>query len=165
MTIKTNAMRQLEKARILFEVHDFLPLKEEEEVPYSEISRRTGVPEEQIFKTILARGHSGAYYVLVVQGTASVDLKRTARVFDEKSIELADVKELEKVTGYVRGGCSPVGMKKLFPTVVDQKALEFDRILVSAGKRGYQVELDPADLIALVRARVAVIHSDQTAIF
>lgn len=165
MSLKTNAMRQLDKAKIPYELHDFLPLKDDEELAYDVIAQRTGRPMEEIFKTILARGHSGNYYVLVLPGTQSMDLKKAARAFGEKSLELSDVRDLEKITGYVRGGCSPVGMKKTFRTVFDQQALEHATILVSAGKRGYQVQVDPRRLIQLLRAEVADVRADQPAIF
>lgn len=96
---------------------------------------------------------------------ASVDLKKVAAVFNEKSVQLADLEELLKVTGYVRGGCSPIGMKKPLPTVIDEKALEFEKILVSAGKRGYQVEINPKDLVLITGSKVADIHSDHQSIF
>ncbi|KAF5059035.1 Cys-tRNA(Pro)/Cys-tRNA(Cys) deacylase YbaK [anaerobic digester metagenome] len=155
MSVKTNAMRQLDKARISYQMVDFLPLKEDEELSYDEISARTGVPKENIYKTILAVGHSGSYCVLVVPGEASVDLKKAAKVLGEKSIELADVRDLEKITGYVRGGCSPVGMKKQFRTVIDQTAGTKEYIMVSAGKRGFQLRLVPEDLISFVKGSVA----------
>lgn len=165
MSLKTNAMRQLDKAKIPYALHDFLPLKEDEELSYNEISARTKRPMEEIFKTILAQGHSGSYYVLVLQGVESMDLKKAARVVDEKSMELSDVRDLEKITGYVRGGCSPIGMKKQFRTVMDERALSLESILVSAGKRGYQVQVDPRELIRLLNAQVADIRAEQPSIF
>lgn len=165
MSLKTNAMRQLDAAKIPYVLHDFLPLKEGEELTYDDIASRTGRARDEIFKTILAKGQTGNHYVLVLRGTDSVDLKKAARVCGEKAMELLDVRDLEKVTGYVRGGCSPVGMKKRFPTVFDEQALEYETILVSAGKRGYQVLVAPQALIDLLDARVADLRADQTAIF
>lgn len=165
MSHKTNVMRLLEGAGIPYAAHDFLPLKKGEEVTYDQISERTGVSLDRIFKTILAKGVSGNYFVLVIQGIGSVDLKKVAAVFNEKSVQLADLEELLKVTGYVRGGCSPIGMKKPLPTVIDQKALEYKAILVSAGRRGYQVEINPKDLVLLTDSKIADIHSDQQSIF
>lgn len=163
--VKTNAMRLLEKAKIPYALHDFTPLKDEEELGYDEISRRIGLPKDQIFKTILCQGTSRNYCVLVIQGIESLDFKKAAKVLNEKAIELVDVRDLEKITGYVRGGCSPVGMKKLFRTVLDEKAQSFDRILISAGKRGYQMEVSPQELAELIGARIEDIRSEQTAIF
>jgi|LFRM01.1.fsa_nt_gb Cys-tRNA(Pro)/Cys-tRNA(Cys) deacylase len=165
MSHKTNVMRLLDKAEVSYSAHNFLPLKKGEEVSYHQISERTGVSPDRIFKTILAKGGLGNYYVLVIQGMASVDLKKVAAVFNEKSVQLADLEELLKVTGYVRGGCSPIGMKKPLPTVIDEKALEFEKILVSAGKRGYQVEINPKDLVLITGSKVADIHSDHQSIF
>lgn len=163
--IKTNAMRLLEKAKVPYELHDFMPLKDDEELSYEKISSRVGLPPEQIFKTILCQGSSQNYCVLVIQGLASLDLKKSARVLGEKAIELTDVADLEKITGYVRGGCSPIGMKKQFRTVLDSKALTFDKILISAGKRGYQIEIAPGDLVRLVGALVEDIRAQTQAIF
>ena len=165
MSYKTNVMRLLDTAKIAYSPHSFLPLKKGEDLTYDQISQRIGISQERIFKTILAKGLSGAYYVLVIQGMASVDLKKVAAVLNEKSVQLADLSELVKVTGYVRGGCSPLGMKKVLPTVIDSKAMEFATIIVSAGKRGYQVELEPKDLVALIDAKVEDIHSEQQSIF
>lgn len=159
-TIKTNAMRFLEKAKVPYKLHDFTPLKEDEELGYDEISRRVGLPQAQIFKTILCQGTSKQYFVLVIQGIESLDFKKSARALDEKAIELVDVNDLEKITGYVRGGCSPIGMKKQFRTILDAKAKSFDKILISAGKRGYQVEVSPGDLAQLIDAVVEDIRSE-----
>ena len=158
--IKTNAMRFLDKAKVPYKVHDFTPLKDDEEIGYDEISRRIGINKEQIFKTILCQGSSKQYFVLVIQGTQSLDFKKSARALHEKSMELVDVKDLEKITGYIRGGCSPIGMKKQFQTILDEKAKSFDNILISAGKRGYQIEIAPGDLIHLIGAQVEDIRSE-----
>ena len=165
MSHKTNVMRLLERSGVSYKAYDFLPLKKGEEVSYDQISERIGVSPDRIFKTILAKAVSGNYYVLVTQGMGSVDLKKVAAVFNEKSVQLADLEELLKVTGYVRGGCSPIGMKKPLPTVIDQKALEYKAIVVSAGRRGYQVEVNPKDLVLLTDSKVADIQSDQQSIF
>lgn len=164
MNQKTNAMRQLDKAGIKYALHDFLPIKETEELGYDEIAGRIGRPKEKIFKTILCQGHSKTYYVLVLQGTESVDLKKAARLFGEKSLELADGKDLEKITGYVRGGCSPVGMKKQFKTVLDDNGLQYDSIIVSAGRRGIQMELAPDVLVRHINALVGDIRSQEAPI-
>lgn len=164
-TLKTNAMRLLEKAGIQYTLHDFLPLKEGEELGYDAIAARVGRPRETIFKTILCQGASKKYCVLVIQGTESLDFKKAARVLQEKSIALVDVAELEKITGYVRGGCSPVGMKKPFATVLDERALTFSTILISAGRRGYQLEVAPQDLIRLTGALTADLKGEPGSIY
>lgn len=153
-TVKTNAMRLLEKEKVKYEMHDFLPLGEDEELDYETISQRTRVEKERIFKTIVTVGASKLNYVFVVQGIEELDLKKAARSVGEKNIELLHVKDLEKTTGYIRGGCSPLGMKKLFTTVFDDRVNDFETIMVSAGKRGYQIEANPEDLVRLSKASI-----------
>ena len=163
--VKTNAMRLLDKEKIEYMEHDFLPLGEGEEIGYDDIAQRTGVAKERIFKTIVTVGHSGNYFVFVLPGTAELNLKKAARAVGEKSIELLPIRDLEKVTGYVRGGCSPVGVKKLFKTTFDETILTFDRVMVSAGKRGFQIELSPMDLLRATGGALADIKSDTKGIF
>ena len=113
-----------------------------------------------MFKTLVARGKSGGFHVFVIPVEKELDLKKAAKASGEKSVEMVHVKELLGLTGYVRGGCSPVGMKKAFPTVFDESVLNVPTIMVSAGKIGYQVECAPADLIGLVRAQTAAITTE-----
>lgn len=108
-----------------------------------------------VFKTLVTRGAKGQFYVFDVPVAENLDLKKAAKAVGEKSIEMIHQKELLPLTGYVHGGCSPVGMKKLFPTVIDASAENLETMIVSAGKIGYQVELSPRDLAALVRAKFA----------
>lgn len=108
-----------------------------------------------VFKTLVARGAKGQFYVFDVPVAENLDLKKAAKAVGEKSIEMIHQKELLPLTGYVHGGCSPVGMKKLFPTVFHETAENLETMIVSAGKIGYQVELAPHDLAALVRAKFA----------
>ena len=114
-----------------------------------------GFDPAAVFKTLVARGAKGQFYVFDVPVAANLDLKKAAKAVGEKSIEMIHQKELLPLTGYVHGGCSPVGMKKLFPTVIDASAENLETMIVSAGKIGYQVELSPRDLAALVRAKYA----------
>ena len=110
---------------------------------------------EQVFKTLVTKGTSGAYYVFDIPVAENLDLKKAAKAVGEKSIAMLPQKELLPLTGYVHGGCSPVGMKKQFPTVFHETAELFDTICVSAGKIGAQVEVNPADLVALLGAKMA----------
>ena len=128
--VKTNAMRILDKNHISYEL---LQYECDEFIDGLHTAEKTGAPVEQSFKTLVAQGKSHQYYVLVVPIAEEVHLKQAARVVGEKSIELIPVKEITKVTGYVRGGCSPLGMKKLFPTFIHNSAENFDKIYVSGG--------------------------------
>ena len=108
-----------------------------------------------MFKTLETVGKTGAYYVFVVPVRAELDLKKAAKVCGEKAVAMIKQKELLPLTGYVHGGCSPIGMKKQFPTFIHETAKEYDRIFVSAGKVGYQIELKPEDLTGVVGCRAA----------
>ncbi len=119
------------------------------------VAKSMGFDPAQVFKTLVARGASGQYYVFDVPVAESLDLKKAAKAVGEKSIEMLHQKELLPLTGYVHGGCSPVGMKKLFPTVFHSSVETLPTVIVSAGKIGHQVEVKPADLMGLVRAETA----------
>ena len=127
------------------------------------VARTLGQPAEKVFKTLVTRGASrGSYYVFVVPVEKELDLKAAARAAGEKSVEMLHVAELLPLTGYVRGGCSPIGMKKRFKTVIDASAQDHAAILVSAGKIGYQVELSPDALVGLIGGRYAdVVKADE----
>ena len=114
------------------------------------LARSLGQDPERVFKTLVTRGASGGYYVFDIPVTDTLDLKKAAKAVGEKSIAMLHSRELLPLTGYVHGGCSPIGMKKQFPTVFHETAEILDTIMVSAGKIGFQVELSPADLIELV---------------
>ena len=150
--IKTNAMRILDRQKIKYEV---LQYECDEFIDGLHTAEKTGAPVEQSFKTLVAQGKSKQYYVLVLPIAEEVDLKKAAKVSGNKSCEMIHVKELLPLTGYIRGGCSPIGMKKHFPTYIHQSAEQFDHIYVSAGQRGLQVRIAPADLIREARAEVA----------
>lgn len=148
--IKTNAMRILDREKISYEV---LQYECEEFVDGMHSAELTGAPVEQSFKTLVAKGKSGQYYVFVLPIAKEVDLKKAARIVGEKSVEMIHVKEITAVTGYVRGGCSPIGMKKQFPTVIEQSAQRYDRIYVSGGRIGTTLILAPEDLLRASRAK------------
>ena len=151
---KTNVMRLLEQKKIAYAAHTY-PHEEGAAVDGVTVARSMGFDPAVVFKTLVARGASGQYYVFDVPAAKELDLKKAAKAVGEKSIEMIHQKELLPLTGYVHGGCSPVGMKKIFPTVLDASAEELPKMIISAGKIGYQVELAPRDLAALVRAKFA----------
>nr|WP_297171422.1 Cys-tRNA(Pro) deacylase [uncultured Agathobaculum sp.] len=155
---KTNVMRVLEQHKIAYTAHEYPHGKEA--VDGVTVARLLGQQVERVFKTLVARGRSGGYHVFVIPVAKELDLKKAAKAAGEKSVELVHVRELLGLTGYVRGGCSPVGMKKAFPTVFDKSADSLPTIIVSAGKIGYQIECASADLIGLVRAKTAPITTD-----
>lgn len=151
---KTNVMRILEQRGISYTAHTY---EHEEGVAVDgvTVAQRLGQDPECVFKTLVARGASGNIYVFVIPVADSLDLKKAARAVGEKSIEMVQVKQINALTGYIRGGCSPVGMKKEYTTTFHETAEIIDTIMVSAGKIGYQVELAPMELIALVGGRMA----------
>lgn len=161
--VKTNAMRLMDKNRVPYDMLTYEVLETGFTPEY--LAQQIGKDVESIFKTIVTVGHSRAYYVFVVQLTEELDLKKAAKAADEKNIELIDQKDLEKVTGYVRGGCSPLGMKKGFPTFFDEKVRDFDKIVVSAGKKGFQVHVSPDDLISLTGGKVLDLKKETKSIF
>lgn len=147
MSIKTNAIRIVETAKIDYVLHSY-PCKEA--LDAVTVAGKIGAEIERVFKTLVTVGKSGSYYVFVVPGAEELDLKKAAQSVGEKSVSMIHVKDINKITGYIRGGCSPVGMKKNYVTVFDSTAENFDRIYVSAGKLGFQMEINPKDLCALV---------------
>lgn len=151
-TEKTNVMRVLEQKNIPYTAHAYDQLAGTDGVS---VAKQLGQDPAQVFKTLVARGASGGLYVFDIPVEDSLDLKKAAKAVGEKSIAMLHQKELLPLTGYVHGGCSPVGMKKQWPTVFDETAELFDTICVSAGKIGFQVELSPAALIDLVGGTTA----------
>ena len=151
---KTNVMRILEQRGIPFSAHTY-PHQEGVAVDGVTVARSLGQDPETVFKTLVARGASKGIYVFVIPVADSLDLKKAAKAVGEKAIEMVHVKEINALTGYVRGGCSPVGMKKEYCTVFHETAEIVDTIIVSAGKIGYQVELSPGALVELVGGRMA----------
>lgn len=150
---KTNAMRLLEAAGIDFEVLEY-PV-DENDLSGESVARKTGKAHEQIFKTLVFSGEKNGFGVCCIPTCEELDLKKAAKLFGEKKVEMLHVKDLLKTTGYIRGGCSPVGMKKQFPTVIDETACLFDKIYVSAGVRGMMLGVEPQILADFVNARLA----------
>ena len=149
---KTNVMRVLEQKNIPYTPHAYDP---EAGLDGVSVAQQLGQDLSAVFKTLVARGASGGYYVFDIPVEETLDLKKAAHAVGEKSVAMIPQKELLPLTGYVHGGCSPLGMKKPFPTVLDETAQLFDTILVSAGKIGFQVEVGPADLLELTGGTVA----------
>ena len=145
---KTNVMRLLEQKKIPYKSHDYSAT---EAISGTEVAAVLKEDPEKVFKTLVTVGKSKAYHVFVIPVGCELDLKKAARAAGEKSIEMIKQKELLPLTGYVHGGCSPIGMKKQFETVVHQTAADFDTIFFSAGKIGWQVEVAPADLAKMIR--------------
>ena len=156
---KTNALRQLDKNKIPYTVHTY----EWSEDKSGGLGVAEHFPElaKRIFKTIVLKGKSKSLYVCVIHGEAHLDLKKVAKACGEKNIDLLPLSELEKETGYVRGGCSPVGMKKLYDTFFDVEAKNFDKIIVSAGKRGLQMEVETEKLIHIINGKVTELKLEE----
>ena len=149
---KTNVMRVLEQKGVDYTPHTY---PTDGSIDGASVAAYLGQDPEHVFKTLVARGASGGYYVFDIPVEDTLDLKKAAKAVGEKSIAMIHQKELLPLTGYIHGGCSPVGMRKQFPTVFHETTEILDTICVSAGKIGYQVEVDPADLMALVGAKTA----------
>ena len=154
---KTNVMRTLEQKKIPYTPHEY---PTEGMIDGVSVAQYLHQDPERLFKTLVTRGASGGYYVFDIPAAETLDLKKAARAVGEKSIAMLPQKELLPLTGYVHGGCSPVGMKKQFPTVFHETVELFDTICVSAGKIGAQVEVAPADLIALLGAQTADVTAE-----
>ena len=150
---KTNVMRLLEQKKISYTPHEYP--HGDEAVDGQTVARICGQDPEQVFKTLVARGASKTIYVFVIPVTSELDLKKAAKASGEKSIAMIHVSEINALTGYVRGGCSPVGMRKQYKTFYNISAADKPTIMVSAGKIGYQVELAPDELVKLTRGSYA----------
>ena len=149
---KTNVMRVLEQKKIPYEAHCYV---ETGKVAGREVAEALGEDPRQVFKTLVTVGASKKYYVFVVPVNKELHLKKAAKAVGEKSIAMIKAKELLPLTGYIHGGCSPIGMKKIFTTTVDESAKELDTIFVSGGKIGYQVQLKPEDLAKVIKYQFA----------
>lgn len=155
---KTNVMRLLEQKKIKYTPHEYP--HGDDAVDGATVAAICGLDPSQVFKTLVARGASKSIYVFDVPVTGELDLKKAAKAAGEKSIAMIHVSEINALTGYIRGGCSPIGMKKQYKTFIDISAQSKDTIMVSAGKIGYQVELDPNALADMVRAKFADLVSE-----
>lgn len=153
--IKTNVSRILDSAGVSYKMHTYE--SHGEALDGQSVAQALGVDPRCLFKTLVTKGHDGEHRVFVVPCTGELDLKAAARAAGCKSVEMIHVKDLQKVTGYIRGGCSPLGMKRPYPTVVDESCKKCETIIVSAGKIGFQVELHPDDLLRLCGGKTAPI--------
>lgn len=155
---KTNAMRQLDSAGIVYEMGEYE--YDESDLSGVHAAEALGVSEDEVFKTLVTRGDDNCLFVFVIPSGATLDLKKAAQVSGNKKIDMIHVKEIFDLTGYIRGGCSPIGMKKQYPTYIDETAVLFDRIYFSAGKRGVQIILSPELLAEFINAEFADLTRD-----
>lgn len=149
---KTNVMRLLEQKKVAYQHYTY---ESEGAITGLEVAEKLGQDPAQVFKTLVTTGRSGAHYVFVIPVGAGLDLKKAAKVVGEKSLEMLKQKDLLPLTGYIHGGCSPIGMKKPFRTTIDSTAEEFDSIIFSGGRIGLQVQVSLPDLARLVRFQLA----------
>lgn len=149
---KTNAMRRLDSLKLTYKEHYY---SADEALSGAEVARTLGQKPEQVFKTLVTVGKSGEHYVFMVPVEEELDLKKAAAFVGEKSVAMVKSRELLGLTGYIHGGCSPIGMKKLFRTTVHESARDFDTILFSGGRIGFQIELDPSLLEKVIPFRYA----------
>ena len=152
MEEKTNVMRMLDQKKINYKSHYY---GDSGAVSGLEVARVLGEDPSRVFKTLVTEGKSRNYYVFVIPVAKELNLKAAARAVGEKSVEMIHVKDLLQVTGYIRGGCSPIGMKRAYPTVIDVSCQNLSTIIVSGGKIGYQIELGVEDLLSLTQAQTA----------
>ena len=150
---KTNVMRLLDAAETPYTPHEYDTA--DGQIDARSMARKIGKPEEQVFKTLVTQSNTGEFFVFVIPGNAELDLKKAAKASSMKKIEMIPSRTLLPVTGYIHGGCSPLGMKKRFRTFLDETAMLFDTICVSGGRIGFCVEVAPPDLVSLVSAKYA----------
>ncbi|CAK7013409.1 MAG: Cys-tRNA(Pro)/Cys-tRNA(Cys) deacylase YbaK [Peptostreptococcus russellii] len=151
--VKTNAMRILELEKIEYIEHSY-PV-DKDHVDGITAAKHIGKDPKTVYKTLVTQGQSKEYYVFVIPVAENLNMKKAAKASGEKKVEMIHVKDINKITGYIRGGCSPIGMKKQYSTYIDKSAKSIESITVSAGKLGYQVELSPSDLIKASKAEYA----------
>nr|WP_100332890.1 Cys-tRNA(Pro) deacylase [Bacillus xiapuensis] len=147
---KTNAMRMLDAANVPYEMHAYE--NKDGKIDGVSVAEKIGKDPSMVYKTLVTVGSENHLYVFIIPAAEELDLKKAAKAAGEKKLDLLPVKELPKYTGYIRGGCSPIGMKKSYPTFIDKRANELEKVIVSGGKIGVQIELKPKDLIAVTGA-------------
>ncbi len=155
---KTNAMRILDRSKIPYEIMTYTV--DESDLSGEHAAAELGLDPKRVFKTLVLKGDKKGHMVAVIPVDGTLDLKALARVSGNKSVEMIHVKELFDLTGYIRGGCSPIGMKKLFPTYLDESCMVFETIVFSAGQRGMQIVAAPADLVRTVNGQVCALLQD-----
>lgn len=151
--VKTNVIRLLEQAKINYEITTYEV--EDGHIDGVSVALKTGKEVKEVYKTLVALGKSKRHYVFVIPVDEELDLKKASKAVGEKSMEMLPLKELQKTTGYIRGGCSPIGMKKAFPTVIDEQAKNREIVTVSGGKIGVQVTVSPLELADYIKAEFA----------
>ena len=150
---KTNAMRILDSKKIEYNMHSYEV--DDNHIDGISVAQKLNQDENMVFKTLVAQGASKNFYIFVIPVAESLDMKKAAKAAGEKNVEMIHVKDINKVTGYIRGGCSPVGMKKLYPTFVHESGQGLEVIIVSGGKIGFQIELNPEDLQKIINFKYA----------
>jgi len=155
---KTNAMRILDGKKI--EYNSYTYDSKDGKIDGISVAQKIGKDPEVVYKTLVVHGGTKNFYVLIIPVADELDLKKAAKVTGEKKIEMIPVKDILQITGYIRGGCSPVGMKKLYPTYIDETAAQLSKIVVSAGKIGMQIELAVSDLLQAVDGKLADIRKE-----
>ena len=156
---KTNAVRLLDKAKITYQL---IPYEvDESDLSAIHVADQLNEPVEQVFKTLVLKGDKIGYFVCIIPGAEELDLKKAAKVSGNKNCDMIPMKELLSITGYIRGACSPIGMKKKFPTYIHDTCTEFDYIYISAGQRGLQIQITPQDLIDEAQAIVQDLISSE----
>lgn len=148
--LKTNAMRFLDKSKIEYTVQTY---ECDEFIDGIHTAEKLGQPLDETFKTLVAQGKSGSYYCFLIPVALELDMKKAAKSVGEKSVELIHVKDITKITGYVRGGCTPIGMKKQFMTVIHESAAELPMFFISGGRIGTQIHLSPQELVKAIRGK------------
>ncbi len=156
---KTNAARYLDDLKIDYKLVEYEI--DESDLSAERVARKVGLPLEQVFKTLVARGDKTGVLMTCIPGNAELDLKAIAEVSGNKKVEMVHVKEIQQLTGYIRGGVSPIGVKKHYPIFLDQSAMKFPFISISAGARGSQIFISPGDLIKMLNAAVCEIARGQ----
>lgn len=146
--VKTNVMRLLDQAKLSYSTKEYEV--NEDDLSGEHVAKQVGMAFEQVFKTLVARGDKNKIFVFCIPVNGELNLKKAAALVSEKKIEMVPVKELLSLTGYIRGGCSPIGMKKKYPTYIDETAQLFDTIAVSAGVRGCQIVINPDELTSYI---------------
>ena len=150
---KTNAMRIIEQQKIAYKEYEFE--WSEDHLSADSVAEKLGIEDGKIFKTLVTVGNKTGPVVAVIPGNKELDLKKLAHASGNKKVEMLHLRDLEETTGYIRGGCSPIGMKKLFPTYLAEEANTYDTIIVSAGKRGMQIEVSPLSILGVTNGEIA----------
>ncbi|MDK0572831.1 Cys-tRNA(Pro) deacylase [Clostridium perfringens] len=151
--LKTNAMRILDSKKVSYEMLSYE--SEDGKIDGISVAHKIGVDEKNVFKTLVAQGTSKELYVFVIPVAEELDLKNAAKIAGEKKVEMIAVKDILKYTGYIRGGCSPIGMKKNYKTFIHESAEDLDFIIFSAGKIGHQIKMNPKELVSVVEGEFA----------